>query len=375
MKILVRHICIMFLLCTGISANAQQMTFTLSDMTRIGNTAQWRYGTVQCNSTNNATSIIVSMINNQIASNTSGVNPSNTFTSTGVNPRTILYLFSPPIPDTDVVDFIEGMTFTQENNSQTLGANPSVNITVDANPTKIPAGATITAWNDHPDGTPHYYVWVASASIHYVTAYNNAKSYYLQGMRGYLPTITSSEESAKLTNISTSQGWSAGVRTRDNIADQKTIASNPSATTGMGSYGYTGDNYRWICGPETGFQYYKGPTYNTAGAGSIGGAFSGWNPTEPNNAGNENCMQVNHTNLKWNDYAATQAAIQGYFIEFGGGTAYKVGSTNYQANPKYDIPTVYTDNDQWYQFSPGNRASTTTTFKPNSMRSNVLVIE
>lgn len=372
MKILLRYAFMFAVLGYGVVANAQQMTFTLADMYRIGNTAQWRYGKVECNSTNKVTSIILSMINNQITSNTSGVTPTNTFNSSGVNPRTILYLFSPAIPDTDVVNFIKGMTFTQ-NTTDVPGANPYVNITVDANPTKIPDGATITAWNEHPDGTPHYYVWVASPSIHYATAYNNAKNYYLQGMRGYLPTITSSEESAKLTNISTSQGWSAGVRTPDAIADGQTI-SNPSPSATING-NYNGNNYRWLCGPETGFYYYKGPTYNTAGAGPLSGAFSGWNPTEPNNAGNENCMQVNHSNLRWNDYASTQAAIQGYFIEFGGGTAYKVDSTNYGANTKYDTPTVATTNDQWYGFSPGNRVSTSTTFKPNSMRSNVLVIE
>jgi len=359
----------LFLLCAGVAANAQ-MTFTLADMERIGETAQWRYGTVTCvTDGNNVTSIILSMVNNQLASNTSGVTPSNTFNSSGVNPRTILYLFSPAIPASDVISFISGMTFTQVNN-EVSGVNPSVNITVDANPTKIPDGATITAWNDHPDGTPHYYVWVASASIYYMTAYNAAKSFYLQGMRGYLPTITSSEESAKLTNISEGQGWSAGVRTQTGIADEEKITANPSAVVGG-----NGDNYRWICGPETGFFYYKGPTVGTSGSGSLSGAFSGWNTGEPNNAGNENCMQVNHTNLKWNDYAPTQSAIQGYFIEFGGGGAYKVGTTQYEANSDYDIPKIATTNDQWYGFLPGNRASTTTTFKPNAMRANVLVID
>lgn len=87
-------------------------------------------------------------------------------------------------------------------------------------------------------------------------------------------------------------------------------------------------------------------------------------------------MQVNHNNLKWNDYYAWNDNIRGYFIEFGGnGEAYTVNAANYPANPAYHMPTVPTTNDQWEGFSPGNRASTSTTFKPNTMRSNVLVIE
>ncbi len=105
-------------------------------------------------------------------------------------------------------------------------------------------------------------------------------------------------------------------------------------------------------------------------------AFSGWNPTEPNDSSNENCMQVNHTNLRWNDYYAWNNNIQGYFIEFGGnGKAYSVGLANYPPNADYNTPTVPTNNNQWAGFSPGNRAATSTTFKPNTMRANTLVIE
>ncbi len=90
-------------------------------------------------------------------------------------------------------------------------------------------------------------------------------------------------------------------------------------------------------------------------------------------------MEVNYTNLRWNDYSTTNNAILGYFIEFGGnGQAYSVewdGQTaNYPVNAAYYTPKVYTDNDQWHQFSPGNRVSTETTFKPNVMRSNVLIL-
>lgn len=369
MKTVLKYILTLFVLGYGLAAKAQTTTLTLSDMTWATGTT-WKFGTVACSSTNDVTSITLSMINNQISGNSSGIAPSQTLNSLGNNPRTTVYLFTPAITAVQVQNFIKGITFTKTTDH--AGANPYVDIMVDANPTKLPAGATITVWQDHPDGTPHYYVWVASASIHYGVAYTAAKSFYFMGMRGYLPTITSLAENKLLTQISNQEGWSGGARTPDVISDKQSI-TNPTRNNS------TGANYRWLCGPETDIFYYKGPTYNTAGAGAMNGAFLGWNLNEPNDSsGAENVMQVNFTAaLLWNDYAPTNGAIKGYFIEFGGsGEAYSVpGYGSYPANPKYKKPTVTTNNDQWYFYSPGNTANTSTKFKANTMRANVMVIE
>lgn len=359
----------LFLLCAAVAVHAQT-TLVLSDMQRITPTT-WKYGAVTCGG-NNVTSIILSMVNNKMdTTNPGGIPPTRIINSAGTNPRTILYLFTPAITPLQVQNFIKGMTFTQTN--EISNANPFVNITVDANPTSLPGGgSTITVW-DHPDGTPHYYVWVPGV-ITYENAYNAAKTFYFQGMRGYLPTITSQGENQTLTNIAAYEGWSGGARTPDNTDDKRTITRPTRNNT-------TGADYKWLCGPETGFFYHRGPTYNAGGA--MNGAFAAWNNNEPNDSGStENVMQVNYTAaLLWNDYAPTNGNIKGYFIEFGGtGKPYSVGSANYPANDKYNetklvIPSGGLTNDQWQGFSLGNRASTSTTFKPNSMRSNVLVIE
>jgi len=351
------------------------MTLTLADMERIGDTPQWKYGAVTCNSPsgNNITSIILSMINNQIASNSSGITITREITSSGNNPRTVLYLFTPALTPAQVATFIEGIMFTQTN--EISGVNPYVNISVDANPTRLPDGApTITVWDKHPDGSPHYYVWVNTGYyIGYMQAYNAAKSYYFQGMRGYLPTITSLDENALLTNISTLGGWSGGVRTTDAISDPQSLTKQPTSI---------GPNFKWLCGPERGFEYYKGPKWNTSGAGPLGGAYSGWPPGggQPDGQdGGENSMQINFGGY-WNDLPTAENAhlpsvLTGYFIEFGGnGKSYTSGAT-YGANTDYNTPNAPTTNAQWEGYSPGNTASTTTTFKPNSMRANVLVIE
>ncbi|WP_291528891.1 hypothetical protein [Bacteroides sp. UBA939] len=360
------------------AAASTQTTLLLGDVQNISST-RWRYTGVTSTSANPITSIILSMVNNTYtlpANRPSGVE----YTSLHDDPLTVLYVFDTPISATQVEDFIEGITF--ERTAKYGGVSPYVKMTIDANPTSLPDGASITVW-DHPDGSLHYYVWVKSVDIHYKDAYNSAKSYYFQGMRGYLPTLTCADESALLTNISTLRGWSGGVRTPDNISDTRNAISAPSSVdSGEGIY------YRWICGPETNFKYYQGPKANSNGAGPMNNAFSGWAPGEPNCYGStgENCMQVNHALYRWNDSSAIPLnidGISGYFIEFGGnGQAYSVhtdgvGRAYYPVNEAYHTPTSpgLTNNNQWHNFSPGNKATTSSTYKPNAVRSHVLVVD
>lgn len=375
MKTFIRSAFILLALGCGITAHAQA-TLTTAQVTKLTDT-DWKYGTVTCTSPNKITSIIVSMYNNEVARYASSVTPTRTIKSSGKNPETHLYLFANTLTTTEVENFIKGIIFKRTNTIQ--GAHYVVNVSVDANPTKLPeGGSTITAWDKHPDGSPHYYVWVPSNAVSYQTAYNEAKSYYFQGMRGYLPTITSKEESLVLTNISPEEGWSAGIRTNNSaiIADLQNIPRPDH-----GNYPI----FRWACGPETGFEYYRGPKASSQHAGPMNGAYTYWGPNEPNNDGQyapnskdgEYVMQVNQYEiLTWNDYNPDETRINGYFIEFGGnGKAYNVGAANYPANSKYIRPTVATTNEQWYLFSPGNEASTSTVVKRYPFRVRAMMLE
>ena len=422
MKNIVRYAFILLALGYGAVANAQntpEITLTLGNV-QDDNLAQrtWKYNLVSCtaDATTRITSVLISMINNNIPNDPSAPSGSGTMRvnkSDGHNPRTILYVFGSSVTPAQAADFIGRIIFQRTNLADDANATPNVNITVDANPTSLPQGATITVWN-HPDGSLHYYVWVQEYSIRYKKAYEDAKKYYFQGMRGYLATITGKLENERLKQIATLEGWSGGARTQDIIADSTRIPGNTNdrvpTMTPTNGYGNDPDSlgryYRWLCGPETGFKYYYHAPNNAANSTGgdsnplrswrVGNAYTAWNGTvgqpdqEPNNndrdRGGENVMQVNFsTGRNWNDYAPYNTAIRGYFIEFGGnGEEYTVETevspgnfitATYPPNPFYNTPTEPTTNNQWEGFSPGNKVTTVTTFRTSTMHSNVLVIE
>lgn len=229
----------------------------------------------------------------------------------------------------------------------------TVTITADANTTTgLGSDMKLTAFYDHPDGTTHYYVYVSSSLVTWVDSYNAAKSMTFMGMKGYLPTISSPEENAVLTNISTDAAWSGGTRlvfnggnsTTDGtqICDQSTLNINSFTKADADEKSY----FYWACGPEAGLAYSTGKTHSDSGFGLIDTAFetvfstSAWGNNQPDNfayyeSTTEPCMQVNQQNTVsgstvylWNDLPLFRDndddELRYYFVEFGGYT----GSTD-----------------------------------------------
>lgn len=126
------------------------------------------------------------------------------------------------------------ITYTVNN-----GETQKVSIKISNNDTKIPNEATVTMKDSN--GIMHYYIYVNNLSeISWINAYNNAKEYKLDGLKGYLATITSKEEDDVLKSISTCGAWSGGTRLLFNESydsDRLTIKSY-------------GENFAWACGPE-----------------------------------------------------------------------------------------------------------------------------
>lgn len=238
--------------------------------------------------------------------------PSSKLESIDGDTRTFTYVYEKGVTVSQAEEFIRGIVFNYV-------AGAEISITVDNNVTKLPNGAKITKFA-HPDGTDHYYMFVATSGTYpWATAYNNAKSYRYMGMIGYLATITSKDEDNTLTNISKNGAWSGGTRLLKSngtkINDELTYTNYTSQFN---------NQFYWACGPEAGTVYFTGITYSTGSTPS--GMYSNWQINEPNNytpVGYEQCMQVNFTGdynallPKWNDINNSgDVIVTGYFVEF-----------------------------------------------------------
>ena len=133
-------------------------------------------------------------------------------------------IFSAPLTAAETKAFIENnlkFTLTAAGASQQLkiklgnGANnlPSGNVTITKKTIPNPVAG---------DSAEHYYMYVDAPSISWVDSYNKAKSYKLDGMTGYLATITSHDEDVGLDAITGVGAWSGGARF-DGINDAASI--------------------------------------------------------------------------------------------------------------------------------------------------------
>jgi len=149
----------------------------------------------------------------------------------------------------------------------------------------------------HPDGTYHFYDYVAKVpNVTWSAANADVSNYKWYGKTGYLTTVTSSDENTFVLGQ---------------------VAVGLTGWLGGSDNGVTGNNtWSWNTGPETGIQYSNGNA-------SVNGSYVNWQTGEPNHdtaAPNANYMQI-YTNAgsagKWNDLS-NLASIGGYFVEWGG---------------------------------------------------------
>jgi hypothetical protein len=135
--------------------------------------------------------------------------------------------------------------------------------------------------------TGNFYRYVATGA-NATAAIAAANAATLNGIGGYLTTITSAAENAFVRNLISAPAW---------------IGGSDVAVEG---------EWRWIGGDtEAGQQFWQG-----TGTGSAqNGFYTNWNGGEPNNSGNEDYMQM-LTNGRWNDFNGGSAIP--YVIEWNG---------------------------------------------------------
>ena len=257
----------------------------------------------------------------------------------------------------------DAQTFIENNikfHLPSAGATQQVKITLGNGANNLPTGATITkAIIPNPvagDGAEHYYMYVepvANTEISWAESYNLAKSYKLNGMQGYLATITSQSEDRTLDNITMKGAWSGGARL-EGVNDASSVPNwydnSTAGVTGVFSnllqHGNTAGGswhqWRWQDGPETNTEFYE-----ANGRGAINGAYTNWGPGQPDSANmpgtsyKEGFMQVHHGTGTWNDLPNLNnwhpaIYVFGFFVEF---SSYNQNATTVDQS----IPLVTSD--------------------------------
>ena len=293
------------------------------------------------------------------------------------------FIFPTALTAAEAKDFIEQqMKFKLAS----PGANQQLKITLGNGQNNFPTNATIkiskkTIHNPMPnDSAEHYYMYVEpqpAGLVSWADSYNTAKQSYLDGMRGYLVTITSAEEDQVLDQITstTTGAWSGGARfegindatsvpawSDNSVAGRTgTVFANQNVSASSASTPTAARTFRWQNGPESGIEYF---VQGNGGPGPKGNGtplvtpYSGGNPAytnfrptgEPNSAaghgvavsGYEGVMQVHNAGY-WNDlhnrsdYTGSGLDVKGYYIEFSGYN--KTGDT---ANESVPLVTAHT---------------------------------
>jgi hypothetical protein len=140
-------------------------------------------------------------------------------------------------------------------------------------------------------GTGHFYEFISSTNISWTDAFAaaNLRSYF--GLQGYLATITSLDENTFVYSKINAAGWLGG---------------SDAASEGV---------WKWVCGPESGTQFWQGGIAGSA----VGGNFTYWHSAQPDNATPGEHYLDFWNGDHWNDYPnVATGSIAGYVVEYGG---------------------------------------------------------
>ena len=253
------------------------------------------------------------------------------FKVTDVSGKSATWFLKTPQTPEEIQEKLREVVFTHK-------AGMEVSVIVDGNENKgfenaLPEGSFITSWTPPGETKPHYYLYYKEYT-NWANAYNKALDFKLGGRQGYLVTLTSNDEMAKMLDIAPKSGnsWTplwVGA-TRLSLADGQKINGKFSNTDGtLGYYGGI-DNagagaYYWASGPESG----KGISGVSWGTNQPDGARYSNGVTGPitmsNVQGRESCLMILANEGKLNDIyegnyatAYSHLACIGYVIEFGG---------------------------------------------------------
>lgn len=295
-----------------------------------------------------------------------------------------------------IQDFIRKLTFYRNGAAE----NEIQNVTAIANTLLLPDDMTAVALGNEI----HYYEYVpfmdtnGKDNLTWYESYEAAKKKELNGLHGYLATITSENEQEFVYSYfveynktirngwsNSAEAWIGGLRTfKDGFSasdwDQATVDQdkvNPGSYVGSENRYYCPESIKnktiatewiWMCGPETGKSFYRtsgNGAYNSYDAevsqDGLDIPFSYWNKpsAEPNNTSpsetdpfkQEYALEYGYASEGyWNDYSPSNVSytcMKGYIVEFSPyqNSAEQGGNKEAEATPsaKSDVPVALED--------------------------------
>lgn len=236
-----------------------------------------------------------------------------------ISGNTINFIISNPATAgsvASVTDFLENnffMTLATENVFPAQASHLTINIS-----------ENLLSSREDENGFIHYYEFVPASGIDWLTAYNAAKTRTVNGLSGYLTTITSQEEQDFIYNsIAKYPGWLGATRMRN--SDGTRINDESTLSTNLSNFDYNvtvANDWYWATGPETGTVFFDGATYSTGTTPANRYSFwAGLPSRQPDNGSpGEFVMMFAYQNTPyWNDTTINMRGIGlGYYVEYGG---------------------------------------------------------
>lgn len=149
---------------------------------------------------------------------------------------------------------------------------------------------------DYLPSTEHFYRFVSVHGIEWTVARDSAANMTYYGLKGYLATVRSREESEFILSKTKGTGW---------------IGASDAAQEGR---------WEWVTGPDSSIHFWQG-NYNGY---AVNGEYTNWGSGEPNDLNGEDYAHILYhiERGSWNDLpnggTGGDFTPQGFLVEFGG---------------------------------------------------------
>ena len=290
---------------------------TTSTQTVTVNDANLPWVSIQSNTTVSSNSAAVVLDPNATSGATQNINGANIVISDNFQSGDVIS-FASALPTGITSSYNSGSGVMTVTGTMTPAQFQSVLQSIQFNTTSNVNNAnrtiSVTAGSAVANTNGHYYEYVPG-SLSWTAAKAAASQRTLNGLQGYLATVTSASENDFIESKVAANAWMGGSDDYAQINAAKGFTAYANQTSAEG-------NWHWVTGPEAGQVISTG---NSPGVTVPTGSYAKWQSGEPNDypnastVGEENYLHIYSSSQgRWNDFPNTVGSGLGYVVEYGG---------------------------------------------------------